>query len=324
MYLAKSLTRRLIHASGAIRGFRFANRTGLRILMYHRFPEDSKGLTEQCEYIRRYYEPVSLRSVSNWLKSGVSLPANAIAITIDDGYRDFLLRGYPVFQKFGIPTTLYAVTDFLDGHLWPWWNQVEYAFSHTKLRSFVLDASFGGPKQFSLDSMQQRVSAGKAVAIALTQLDNQARLRFLADLSYAMEVHIPEDPPETLRPLSWGEVRELALRGVEFGAHTKTHPILARICNPSEIQEEIEGSKLRLEEMLDQPCVHFCYPNGSFEDFTDAIVELVRESGFGTAVTTERGFNFGGADPFRLRRIAVEPFGATYYFRELLAGVREQ
>jgi peptidoglycan/xylan/chitin deacetylase (PgdA/CDA1 family) len=292
--------------------------------MYHRFAEDSPGLSEQCEYIRRYYEPVSLRSVSNWLKTGESLPPNAIAITVDDGYRDFLLRGYPVFQKFGLPTTVYAVTDFLDGNLWPWWNQIEYAFSHTKLRTFMLDASLGGPKQFSLDSMEQKVSAGKAVAIELTHLPNKARLRFLSDLSYAMQVQIPKDPPETLRPLSWNEVRELARNGVEFGAHTKTHPILARIRNPSELREEIEGSKLRLEEMLDKPCVHFCYPNGSFEDFTDSIVELVGQSGFDTAVTTERGLNFGGADPFRLRRIAVEPFGATYYFRELLAGVREQ
>ena len=292
--------------------------------MYHRFREDPEGLAEQCAYIRKYYEPVSLRSVGHWLKTGVSLPANAIAVTIDDGYRDFLLHGYPVFQKFGIPTTLYAVTDFLDGRLWLWWNQVEYAFSHTKLRSFTLDASFGGPKQFSLDSVEQKVSAGKGVAIELTQLDNEARLRFLADLSSSLQVQIPEDPPETLRPLAWDEVRELALRGVEFGAHTKTHPILGRIRSPSELREEVEGSKLRLEEMLDQPCVHFCYPNGSFADFNDATVELVKQSGFGTAVTTQPGFNFGGADPFRLRRIAVEPFGATYYFRELLAGVRER
>jgi hypothetical protein len=34
--------------------------------------------------------------------------------------------------------------------------------------------------------------------------------------------------------------------------------------------------------------------------------------------------NMLNADPFLLRRIGVEPYGGTPYFRELLAGVRVQ
>jgi peptidoglycan/xylan/chitin deacetylase (PgdA/CDA1 family) len=321
---AKTLLRSLAHTAGALEPFRFANRKGLRILMYHRFPADRAGLTEQCEHIRKHYAPVSLKQVSSWLAGEVELPPNAIAITIDDGFLDFLTNGFPVFEKFQIPTTLYAVTDFLDGKLWLWWNQVEYAFAQTPLKSFELEPAFGGPRTFSLLNEQYKKESGSQVAIALTKLADDDRRTFVRELEQRLQVKLPSQPPEPVRPLSWDQVRQLAQNGVEFGAHTKTHPILSRITSSAQLREEIVDSQKRLEEELDQPCIHFCYPNGSFEDFTDESVSLIQERGFKTAVTTEHGFSFSGADPFRLRRTAVEPFGATHYFRELLAGVRKE
>ncbi len=36
---------------------------------------------------------------------------------------------------------------------------------------------------------------------------------------------------------------------------------------------------------------HFCYPNGTLADFTQAAVDMVRDSGFTTAVTAIHGVN---------------------------------
>ena len=95
-------------------------RRGIRILAYHRFPADRSGLIAQCQHIRRNYHPVSMRQVAESFRAGPPLPGGALAITVDDGYRDFLLNGQPIFSAYEIPVTVFLVTDFVDGRCWPW------------------------------------------------------------------------------------------------------------------------------------------------------------------------------------------------------------
>ena len=113
----------------------------------------------------------------------------------------------------------------------------------------------------------------------------------------------------------------MSREGVEFGAHTKTHPILSCI-QPEEQREEIEGSKRRLEEELGRSVVHFCYPNGRRSDFNDVTLRLLTEFDFRSATTAEPGMNQRRADPLALRRLGAGPVLTREYFRELLAGVR--
>ena len=100
--------RTVFHKAGGLQMARWVNRKGLRILMYHRF-SDAVDLDNQCRHIREHYSPVSLAQVDAWLKSGDSLPDNAMAVTVDDGYRDFCEVAYPVFSKWRIRLTSWTV-----------------------------------------------------------------------------------------------------------------------------------------------------------------------------------------------------------------------
>jgi peptidoglycan/xylan/chitin deacetylase (PgdA/CDA1 family) len=122
------------------------------------------------------------------------------------------------------------------------------------------------------------------------------------------------------RPLTWDEVRQLQRAGVEFGAHTKTHPILSTLEDDESVREEIRGSKERIEAELNTPVIHFCYPNGRLRDTDRRVDEAVRACGFRTAVTMIGGVNFA-ADPFLLRRFGVDPSLPSFYFAELLSGL---
>jgi peptidoglycan/xylan/chitin deacetylase (PgdA/CDA1 family) len=318
----KNAAKVMLHDLGGIHGFRHANRNGVRILMYHRFTSDTAELRRQCELIRRHYKPVSLKSISENLQTGTPLPRNAVAITIDDGYRDFLLYGSPVFREYELFPTVFLVTDFLDGRLWQWWDPIRYAISHTKQSLFSVELSTGLFKA-SLATDEERELARRTLVERLKLVENSERLRVCQTLSELLGVELPSSPPEQFAPLKWNEVRELAAYGVEFGAHTKTHPILSRIKDQQQLREEIVGSKQRLDEELGAPTIHFCYPNGRRQDIDEATLKLVKESGFETAVTTERGMNFGRPDPLLLRRLAVDPSDPLPYFHELLSGVRK-
>ncbi len=129
------------------------------------------------------------------------------------------------------------------------------------------------------------------------------------------------DPPPQHAPLSWDEIREMAGHGIEFGAHTRSHPILSRLPDRQSIAAEVAGSKARIEAETGLKVQHFCYPNGHPEDFTDEVVEVVRESGFSTAVTGVRGINLAGADPYRLLRLHQEPDRPVNAYAHQVAGL---
>jgi peptidoglycan/xylan/chitin deacetylase (PgdA/CDA1 family) len=320
----KKTAKFMLHDLGGIHGFRRAYAKGIRILMYHRFTPDTSELERQCELLRRYYNPVSLAAISEYLINGQQLPQNAVAITVDDGYRDFLTFAHPVFQKYELVPTVFLVTDFLDGKAWQWWDTIRFTLSHTPRPEVSVDLNGGSSFKASLGNKDERELARRTLTERLKLLPNSERLQICKFLPRLMEVDLPALPPEEFAPLKWSEVRHLEALGVEFGAHTKTHPILSRLSDLEELREEISGSKQRLDEELNSPSIHFCYPNGRMIDLDEATLNVVKESGFRTAVTTERGMNFGHPDPFLLRRLAVDPSDSRPYFHELLSGVRKE
>ena len=322
MAALKSVLRQSVHSVGGMPVFRYLNRNGVRVLMYHRFPHDTKALEWQCDHIRAHYQPISLELFAESLQSGKPLPTNAVVITVDDGYRDFLLYGYPVFREFDLPTMVYLVSDFVDGTIWLWWNQIEHAFQQTQIKSISLNID-SMPRDFSFETPDQRMTVARTIAESLTRVEDSERLKLLELIPHLLEVEIPTSPPEQWAALTWDEVRTLSQDGVDFGAHTKTHPILSRIKDPALQQEEIEVSKIRVEQELGRPVRHFCYPNGSRSDFDDETLDIVRRSGFLSAATTERGLNFPGSELHLIRRLGVEPNLPTNYFKELLAGARK-
>ena len=287
--------------------------------MYHRFA-DRAALARQCAHIRRHYQPVSMAAVSAWLHAGHSLPPYALAVTVDDGHGDFREAGHPVFAEYGIPVTVFLVTDFLDGKSWLWFDRVLYAFEQAKIADASIEMPDGNVLQFKLESAASRRAAGRRLADLAAALSPADRRDLVASLPRLLKAEIPEQAPPEHRPLYWDEVRSLAASGVEFGAHTKTHPILAALTDPEELREEIAGSKARIESELDRPVLHFCYPNGKMRDIGPA-VETVRAAGMRTAVTAEPGLNHVQQDAFLLRRIGADPNQEETYFARRVAGL---
>lgn len=317
----KAAARAAFVGSGGLRLVRWRNRNGLRILMYHRFPNAS-GLEWQCRHLRQCYRVVSLSEAAASLGGHQPMPPHTVVVTVDDGYRDFYEIAYPVFAAYQIPVMVYIVTDFLDGKLWLWTDQVQYAFGNSQQPHFRMELPGGTLLDFSLGSHQERRMAGRKTSEALKLLPNQDRFRALALLAELLEVAIPADPPGGCQPLRWEEVRKMSQAGVEFGAHTRRHPVLARVSSPAELADEIAGSKRRLEEVLGAAVRHFCYPNGLRRDISAAAVDAVRQAGYQTAVTTETGLNCPGGDPLWLRRIGVDPTYQPQYFQQCAAVFR--
>jgi peptidoglycan/xylan/chitin deacetylase (PgdA/CDA1 family) len=89
--------------------------------------------------------------------------------------------------------------------------------------------------------------------------------------------------------------------GMDIGSHTQTHADLSKL-DASDALGQITASKRELENLLDCEIKHFCYPYGRF-DVSHS--EMVKQAGYITATTTNRGRVLPGDDQFALRRVLV-------------------
>lgn len=316
----RSAVKASFRLAGGIRVARWLNRHSLRILMYHRFASRA-SLERQCGHIRQYYTPVTLDQAAHALAGGKPLPARALVVTVDDGYRDCFEIAYPVFQEFEIPATVFVVTRFLDGDYWLWGDRVKYAFRYTPLERTRLQLPDGAVLAHELTDPSARERAATEVKERAKLMCQRDFSTFVDSVTRALDVEIPGHPTGEFQAMSWDEARRAAAGGMEIGAHTVSHPILSSLGSSAEIAEEVAGSKRRIEAQLDRPAKHFCYPNGRMRDIGPATA-AVRDAGFATAVTTERGVNRANADPFLLRRIGVESSYQPAYFEQCAAAFR--
>ena len=123
---------------------------------------------------------------------------------------------------------------------------------------------------------------------------------------------VERDGYEPTPLLSWAEIEEMQSEGgVEFEAHTATHPHLGDI-PAAEARCEMVDSKDALEQRLNKPMNTLCYPYGSFNE---GVMDMAGEVGYTQAVTTEFGRVRGTDHPLRLPRISVyhvPPVSLTY------------
>ena len=106
----------------------------------------------------------------------------------------------------------------------------------------------------------------------------------------------------TLQLMTGEQIQYWARQGIEFGAHSRTHPHLSKL-PASELAAEVVGSKDDLTALLGYPPVSFAYPYG---EYNDAVCDLVRGN-FDLAFSVEEGLNYLSGDPHLLRRAYVGP-----------------
>lgn len=148
----------------------------------------------------------------------------------------------------------------------------------------------------------------------LKRLPNRERLDALKRLTGFEQERAHLGEPR--QALSRDEILEMA-PWVDFGAHTRFHPILPQ-CDDAEAWEEIAGSKRDLEALLGREVRHFAYPNG---DYTVREIEYVRRAGFASARTTDVGWTVRTSDPFRLAMTGITDDASVDMLAVQLSGI---
>lgn len=263
---------------------------------------------------KRGFEIIALDAVPERLARGGRPFA---VLTFDDGYRDNAEHAAPVLRRHDAPWTLFVTSAFASGHGRLWWLELERAIGRLD-RVRVPDGDLDLPARDALDK-----TAAFAAVYRHLRAGPEARLLAVIAGLCAEAGLVPGRLAADLC-LSWSELRDLGGDPrVTFGAHTISHPMLAKH-DAAVARREIEAGRARIAAELGRPVTHLSYPVGDPTSAGRREFALARDLGFATAVTTRPGHLFGGhaAHLHALPRVSVNGHHQTEAaLSALLSGV---
>ena len=239
-------------------------------------------------FIRQWSEdgrPCTTEEIVSHRQGEADLPPKSFAVTFDDGFQNNLTTAAPILREFGIPATFFICSGFLDSPRQSWADSIEAATEVTKKSAVSLD--FLGINQYPLKSDSDRIRFVTRVRKELknrVHLDpQQVQRTILAEL----EVHEPPIHEEFDRKLDAEEVKKLnsdSLFGI--GGHTHTHPILSRLSLEAQ-RRELDFSTEILSSIIETPLRYFAYPEGSASSYDAISMQILEQSNYVAAFTTE-------------------------------------
>lgn len=284
----------------------------LSILIFHRvlahrdpivdWDLDAIVFERKVGWLKRWFNVLPLADAIDRLNDN-SLPARAAAITFDDGYADNCTVAMPILQAHGLTATFFIATGYLDGGRM-WNDTVVESIRHCTRPT--LDLSRVGLGVHELNS-------GAAIRDTIIHILNDVKYREpqsrLEVVDYVAAVAGGKLPSDLM--LTSKQVKMMRRAGMSIGAHTVTHPILARLDSDAVRSEAIE-SKRFLESLLQERVGLFAYPNGKPDvDYRARDAEIIRSLGFDAAVTTAWGVADAQSDLMQLPRFT--PWNETRF-----------
>ncbi len=262
----------------------------LPILMYHRvlpqpdafLPDtpDARLVATQLRALADVFTVLPLEEAVEQLHKG-TLPARAVSITFDDGYRNNHDVALPILKSLGLTATLFLATHYVDGGC---------MFNDTVIECLrrwptgPLDAGWLGLGTLPVHDVASRLQAGNTLVKALKNLPLDSREAHTARLVDMLKAPLPTD-----LMLTSEQVRAMARQGVAIGGHTHHHPNLAQT-QAEDVRQELAQNRAQIQSLVGYAPQGFAYPFGKpHADYSVENTHHVREAGFRYAVSTSWG-----------------------------------
>lgn len=297
---------------------------GLLVLNYHRIgnpactPWDHdlwSATTEefdwQVSYLKQHFDLIGPSDLEH---AKANPRGRHVLISFDDGYRDNYAAAFPVLKSHGVPATFFLATRFLDQPHISWWDEIAWMV-RTTTHDF-LDGPDWLADPLLIDHIDPQTTIRQLLKV-FKLLPGDRCYEFLQWLGD--ETGCGRCPTRLAfnQWMTWDMVREMRAGGMQFGAHTVNHPILARI--PIERQRwEITESRKRIERELGEPINTFSYPVGGISSCSSETIDCLNQEGFQWAFRYGVGFRPDPFDePLQIPRLAVEHTTPRTMFRAL-------
>jgi peptidoglycan/xylan/chitin deacetylase (PgdA/CDA1 family) len=267
----------------------------------------------QLQLLKKHYQVISPEDFLHWLEGDLTLPPRSILLTCDDALRNTLTEVVPILREHGLRCLFFATGASAEK------TPASHMLWYEELYLMLLQAS----DPISLSLPEAGISTGTIVANQkhscwwnlvelLSQFDGQSRLGFLDQIREQLGLvedwrsRFVEDSTLAARflILDRNGLQQLTAAGMTIGAHSLSHPILARA--PEELAwREISESRSVMENALGQMVWAFAYPFGNAATVTSRDLKSVEQAGFRCAFTNVGGGFGATANGSKINRFAL-------------------
>lgn len=241
---------------------------------------------EECiqYFISKKYVFISLDELTSILKGKEKRKEKFICFTLDDGYKDNLVYGFPVFKKYNIPFTIYITNCFPNNTAILWWYLLE---KKMKEKSSLELNTIVGFKKYTWQNEKERNSVYNEIRDEIRKIPATRFRKSVLDMLAMNEEEVMDENKNLF--LNWDEIRQISQEEIGcIGAHTVNHLSLKSLTD-NELENEIISSKEEIEIQIKQKVNHFAYPYGGREDVGKRECELVKKLGFKTGTLNQAG-----------------------------------
>jgi peptidoglycan/xylan/chitin deacetylase (PgdA/CDA1 family) len=264
------------------------------------------------------FELVSLTEAVERLREGRAGKPFAV-ITFDDGYRDNVDHALPILRRHGAPWTLFVTTGFAERTAALWWLELEEAVARLPEIDFIV-----GPRHIIAKTRSdwEKSAAFQRIYWALRDLSEPDLRQAMSDICARAGIDRAGLVADLC--LDWTGIRQLAAEpDIEIGAHTLTHPRLARQ-DAVFARHEIVDCRAVTARQIGREVNHFAYPVGDPGSAGLREFQMAAEAGYASAVTTRPGHVFPehAAHLHALPRVSLNGhFQTESAVRALISGV---
>ncbi len=280
-------------------------------------------------FLREKMHPVSIEEVVNFVNGEKGIPDRAVAVMLDDGYMDNYLYAFPILKRYEIPATIFLTTGFIETGSFFWWDRIGEILKRTRIATLEMNEIrhlLNGNREWLPDSIylysrRHRNIAWRMLTAALKHGGPDQVTKVIELMEDRLEVKA--DAYRHLHAmLTWEQIREMSESGIDFGAHTVSHPFLPDL-SADDFEKEAMGSKKAIEDQIRKPVISLAYPFGELPTPKLVVKEKLRECGIQCAFLTEEGYVCKQSDPFELKRLGIGDVTVGMLVRELTAVLRQ-
>ena len=259
-----------------------------KIITFHEV-KDAVWFETVVKYLKNKYNIITAKRLYEFYHSHKPLE-NACLITVDDGHISSYDVIYPILKKYNVPAIFFVSPEIAKReNAINFWFQEIRDYDKKKLWNIIKTHSNkqDNPEKDHIDLIKNET------------IDNIWKI-----ISKYQELYlVARKEPQNM---TIQQVLQIDKEGlVEIGAHTLTHPFLAKETD-IKAKEEIQSSIKQLEEILGHPVLTFAYPNGRpIIDFGEREKQFLKETSVKLAFSTyTRKFSLSD-DVFAIPRYAL-------------------
>jgi len=280
----------------------------LLVLLYHRvLPKiefdpfratvSEKTFSRQIDMLANTYPIISLNDAIRQCQTQRIKSKVQVVLTFDDGYLDNYEFAFPILQKKGLTAAFFLSTAYI-GSDKPLWDceLMEILYNNQHIREVKV-----GRRVVRQSLLQPRIFFIRSALDKFKSLDSGLRDETLGLLrENSKDAGLSKN-----RCMSWEQIKEVHRCGMEIGAHGVSHTSLTRIPF-TRAEKEIKESKEIIEKNIEDACSHFAFPFGSRSDYSQGLIDCVRDSGFSSCLLNIHGYSHLKKDAFCFKRIIMK------------------